>query len=155
MASIAIVLGKSGAGKSTSIKNLNPDETVVINPLQKRLPFKGSVSLYNKEKCIKKTIHSVIHQTFSDFEIIVVNDGSTDNSVERVMECSDDRIIIVHKNNGGVSSARNIGIRTATTKLLFFLDGDDTINPNCLESLYKLYLEYSEANLFCGNYSVV
>lgn len=113
------------------------------------------IPLYNKEKCIKKTIHSVIHQTFSDFEIIVVNDGSTDNSVERVMECSDDRIIIVHKNNGGVSSARNFGIRTATTKLLFFLDGDDTINPNCLESLYNLYLEYSEANLFCGNYSVV
>ena len=50
MANIAIVLGKSGAGKSTSIKSLNPDETVVINPLQKKLPFKGSSTLYNKEK---------------------------------------------------------------------------------------------------------
>lgn len=50
MANIAIVLGKSGAGKSTSIKSLNPDETVIINPLQKRLPFKGSASMYNKEK---------------------------------------------------------------------------------------------------------
>lgn len=113
------------------------------------------IPLYNKEESIKKTINSVINQTFSDFEIIVVNDGSTDNSVDRVMECYDDRIIIVHKTNGGVSSARNLGIKSAKTKLLFFLDGDDMIKPNCLESLYGLYLEYPEADLFCGNYSVI
>lgn len=113
------------------------------------------IPLYNKEVSIINTIESVVNQTFSDFEVIIVNDGSTDGSVDSVSKIDDNRIIIVNKPNGGVSSARNVGIKTAKTNLLFFLDGDDTIKPCCLESLYKLYIEHPEADLWCGNYSVI
>ena len=75
--------------------------------------FSVVIPLYNKELSIKNTIQSVLNQTFQDFEIVVVNDGSTDNSLHVLKEIDDTRIRIINKTNGGVSSARNRGIKEA------------------------------------------
>ena len=71
------------------------------------------IPLYNKEKSITDTIRSVLDQTYKDFELIIVNDGSTDNSLNFVSLINDSRIVIIDKTNGGVSSARNKGIMSA------------------------------------------
>ena len=113
------------------------------------------IPLYNKEKCIKKTIDSVLSQTFQDYEIIVVNDGSTDKSLEVVQSIKDDRLHIIDKNNEGVSATRNRGAKEANTGLLFFLDADDTIYPHCLGVLVQLRQDYPDATLWSGNYEMV
>ncbi len=83
------------------------------------------IPLYNKEKSIADTVHSVLNQTYRDFELIIINDGSKDNSLNIVQNIDDSRIVIVDKPNGGVSSARNSGIMSAKNEYLAFLDGDD------------------------------
>lgn len=83
------------------------------------------IPLYNKEKQIKRTLQSVLTQTFQDFEIVIVNDGSTDNSVIEVEKLKDPRIRLVHQKNAGVSAARNKGIEEAKYELIAFLDADD------------------------------
>lgn len=75
--------------------------------------FSVVIPLYNKELSIKNTIESVLKQTFQDFEILVVNDGSTDNSAEIVEQIDDSRIRLIHQANQGVSAARNKGIEKA------------------------------------------
>jgi glycosyltransferase involved in cell wall biosynthesis len=87
------------------------------------------IPLYNKEKQIKKTLDSILSQEFYDFEIIVVNDGSTDHSVEIVKEMDDDRIRIISQSNAGVSAARNRGISEAKGDYVFLLDADDSLLP--------------------------
>ncbi len=113
------------------------------------------IPLYNKEQRIKATVESVLSQTFSDFEIIIVNDGSTDDSVNRVSSLKDLRIRIINKENGGVSSARNRGAREAAGDWLLFLDADDLIYPNCLASLAQLSTDYPEADILTGNFETV
>lgn len=113
------------------------------------------IPLYNKEKCIKKTIDSVLSQTFQDYEVLIVNDGSTDNSLEVVQSINDDRLHIISKVNEGVSATRNRGAKEANADLLFFLDADDVIYPNCLEVLLKLRQDYSNASLWSCNYEMV
>ncbi|MQN34111.1 glycosyltransferase family 2 protein [Prevotella copri] len=71
------------------------------------------IPLYNKEKQIAKTLQTVLNQTYQNFEIVIVNDGSTDGSVEEVLRISDSRIRLVNQENGGVSAARNRGIDEA------------------------------------------
>ena len=82
------------------------------------------IPLYNKEKQIRKTLQSVLTQTFQDFEIVVVNDGSTDNSAIEVEKVKDPRIRLIHQQNAGVSAARNKGIEEARYELIAFLDAD-------------------------------
>ncbi len=96
------------------------------------------IPLYNKEKSIQDTIASVLAQTFTDFELIIVNDGSKDNSLAVVQGFSDPRIVIVGKANGGVSSARNQGILTAKNEYIAFLDGDDIWHERHLELLAEV-----------------
>ena len=84
--------------------------------------FSIIIPLYNKEKYIQNTIESALHQTFTDFEIIVVNDGSTDSSLAIVEQIEDSRIKIFSTKNGGVSKARNYGIEKAQSDLIAFLD---------------------------------
>lgn len=108
------------------------------------------IPLYNKEKTIKTTIESVLNQTFTDFEIIVVNDGSTDRSLEIVKRIDDSRIRIIDKDNEGVSITRNRGAHESSTDLLFFLDADDIIMRDCLSVLYSLSITYPKANLWTG-----
>ena len=90
------------------------------------------IPLYNKENAIVKTLQSVFDQTISDFEVVVVDDGSTDNSLEVVRAIRDARIRVIHKENGGVSSARNVGIKAAKGQYVALLDGDDLWQPNGL-----------------------
>lgn len=93
------------------------------------------IPLYNKAHTIKKTLATVLNQSYTNYEIIVVNDGSTDESALLVTGINDTRINLVNQTNGGVSSARNTGIREAKGKWILFLDADDTLLPNALKTL--------------------
>ena len=88
------------------------------------------IPLYNKEKHIKKTIDSVLNQDFSCFELIVVDDGSTDKSAEIVSQIQDNRIRLIQQSNSGVSKARNMGAQIASSSWLIFLDGDEVFIAN-------------------------
>ena len=107
------------------------------------------IPLYNKEHFVAKTIESVLSQTTNDFELIIVNDGSTDHSADIVASFSDPRIVFVEQQNGGVSSARNHGIRIAKGEFIAFLDADDTWHPEFMEQMLKLYADYPEYSFFC------
>ncbi len=92
------------------------------------------IPVYNSEKFIKETIESVLNQTYKDFEIIIIDDGSSDNSlkcVESFMKGTD--IKVMKQNNSGPSSARNLGIKSALGKYRAFLDSDDIMMPDRLE----------------------
>jgi len=97
------------------------------------------IPLYNKEKSIKQTITSVLNQSFKDFELIIVNDGSTDNSLEIVNSIQDERILILNKLNGGVSSARNEGIKAAKNEYIALLDGDDIWHIDHLKIIFDSF----------------
>ena len=91
------------------------------------------IPLYNKQKAVVHTVQSVLNQTVSDFELIVVDDGSTDNSLAVVKAIKDERVRFIHKENGGVSSARNVGIKVAKGQYVALLDGDDYWDSTFLE----------------------
>ena len=110
------------------------------------------ISLYNKEEQIVNTVHSVLQQTFQDFEIIIVDDGSTDHSVMEVKKINDACIRIVHQQNAGVSVARNRGIEEARYELVAFLDADDEWDREHLDRIYHLYLSYPKADVFATSY---
>lgn len=97
------------------------------------------VPVYNVEKYLARCVDSLIHQTYSNIEIILVDDGSTDSSGELCDKfvLSDPRITVVHKKNGGLSDARNTGIENASGEYLMFIDSDDFIMPEMIEQLYK------------------
>ena len=92
------------------------------------------ISVYNSQKFLKECLDSAINQTFSDFEVIVVNDGSTDNSLE-ILQSYSDKIKIVSKTNGGTASAINSGIKIASGEWIKVLDSDDLLYPTALEIL--------------------
>lgn len=104
--------------------------------------------LYNKEPHVKRALDSVINQTIQDFEIIVVNDGSTDKSADVVKSYSDARIRLINQKNAGVSAARNKGIDEAESRLVAFLDSDDEWMPNYLETILKLREKYPDAGMY-------
>lgn len=97
------------------------------------------IPVYNTEKYLKKCIDSILNQSFSDYELLLINDGSTDDSAKICDEYSkiDDRIKVLHKKNGGVSSARNLGLDHAKGKFVFFVDSDDYILEESLNFLKK------------------
>lgn len=110
------------------------------------------IPLYNKKNSIKSTIESVLAQSYSDFELIVVDDGSTDGSAD-VVKCFDDkRIRLISKENGGVSSARNEGIREAKSEFISFLDADDLWDKNYLENVNQLIHDFPNAGIWGVNY---
>lgn len=102
------------------------------------------VPIYNVEKFVGKCIESIIHQTHKNLEIILVNDGSTDSSGSICDQYSqkDERIIIIHQSNKGVSITRNVGIDTATGEYICFIDGDDYVMKDYVEYLLNLVVEY-------------
>ena len=110
------------------------------------------IPLYNKEKCVASTLRTVLNQTFTDYEIVIVNDGSTDNSVAEVEKVQDDRIRLIHQQNAGVSVARNRGIKEAKGDLIAFLDADDEWKPEYLTTQYHLSQKYPECSVFACNY---
>ena len=93
------------------------------------------VAVYNVEKYVSKCIESILKQTFTDFELLLVNDGSKDSSLSILKEYAlkDSRIEIIDKRNGGLSDARNTGMRKAQGKYIYFVDGDDFIEETLLE----------------------
>ena len=105
------------------------------------------IPAYNAESTILETITSVRQQTFSDFEIIVVNDGSTDRTIELLQNVEDNRLKIFSYENGGLSVARNRGIRDANGEYIAFLDADDLWTPNKLELQLKALEQHSEAGV--------
>ena len=93
------------------------------------------VPVYNVEKYLERCLDSILSQTFSDFELILVNDGSTDHSLEicRSYAEKDERILLIDQENRGLSAARNAGIAVAKGEYLGFVDSDDYIAQNMYE----------------------
>lgn len=114
--------------------------------------FSIIIPLYNKEKAIENTLKSVFHQSFTDYEVLVINDGSTDKSEEKVKSFSDERLRLISTENRGVSQARNLGISESKGKIVAFLDADDYWFPIHLESLFRLHQNFPEAGLLATNY---
>ncbi len=106
------------------------------------MPPKVSVVIpvYNVGKQLEKCLDSVVAQTFPDIEIIVVNDGSTDNSPEIIARYADkdSRIVVIDKSNEGLAYARKSGIEAAQGEYIQHLDGDDFLEPDAIELLYNL-----------------
>jgi glycosyltransferase involved in cell wall biosynthesis len=112
--------------------------------------FSVVIPLYNKEKHISDTLTSVFHQTLSDFEVIVVNDGSTDGSLAVVNSLNDPRLSIYTKANGGVSDARNYGIAKAQGDLIALLDADDKWEPEFLQEMQSIIDKYPNCGLYAS-----
>lgn len=104
------------------------------------------VPVYNAEKYLPHCIDSILAQTFTDFEVLLIDDGSTDNSGKICDEYAvkDSRIRVFHKKNGGVSSARNLGIKEAHGDWITFIDSDDWIYPNLLNDYYKYFPNHAD-----------
>lgn len=108
------------------------------------------IPVYNIEKYIERCIESIINQSYSNIEIIVVNDGSTDKSTNicENFKVKDSRIKIINKINGGLSSARNTGLDAATGEFIMFVDGDDWIDTYCIESCLEVVENNTDVVLF-------
>lgn len=111
------------------------------------------VPVYNIEKYIGQCIESILNQTFRDFELILINDGSFDYSYKICQEFAkkDARIRLFSQENKGLSAARNLGITVATGACITFIDGDDYVVTSYLENLYKVYQE-NDADIVVGDY---
>lgn len=112
------------------------------------------IPLYNKKDFILDTIKSVFNQTFNDYELIVVNDGSTDGSEKLVESLKDDRIRLFTKKNEGVSKARNYGVQKSNYDYVTFLDADDLWNDFFLETVWDLKTKYPGAKIFSTNFTI-
>lgn len=110
------------------------------------------IPLYNKEKEIGRTLLSVLSQTMSDYEVIVVNDGSTDGGVAIVQQFSDNRIRLITQENGGPSKARNSGMDKASGEWLLILDADDELEPDALKTFDYLIKKYPNERCFACNF---
>ena len=113
------------------------------------------IPLYNKEKYIKATIDSVLNQNFLDFEIIVVNDGSTDDSFKIVENIEDSRIRLYTNKNHGLSYSRNYGIKKAKAEYIAFLDADDLWVEDFLETIKHLIKTNNKNSVFATNVKVL
>lgn len=123
------------------------------------LRFSVIVPLYNKAPYVQKALESICAQTYRDFECIVVDDGSTDNSadiaqsvISSLSETDHSIIRILRQPNSGVAAARNNGVKASNGEYLCFLDADDWWEPTFLEEMDKLIKEYPDAGIYCTNY---
>lgn len=130
------------------------------------MKFSVIIPLYNKAPYIRKALESVFAQTYTDYELIVVDDGSSDNSLAIAKQCITDRcavdrhdgcrsalpVEIIEQANSGVSAARNNGVATSSGEYIAFLDADDWWEPTFLEKMAKLIEDYPEAGLYASNY---
>ena len=116
--------------------------------------FSIVIPLFNKEQYIAETLDSVIHQTFDDYEVIIVNDSSTDRSLSIVksFEIKDSRFNVYTIPNGGVSNARNFGIKRSRGEYVCFLDADDLWKPDYLKEANSLIEKYGKSNFLCFAY---
>ena len=113
------------------------------------------VAAYNAEKYVTETMESLANQSIDDYEIIVVNDGSKDHTIDilRDYESRYDNITVVDKENGGPSSARNCGLDLAKGEYVYFFDADDVLELDALEALYERAKE-KKADLVIAKYDI-
>ena len=116
--------------------------------------FSVIIPLYNKENYIEETIKSVLNQSFNDFEVIIVDDGSTDDSLKLASQLQNSKITIITQKNQGASVARNRAINAAKGKYIAPLDADDIWHKNHLSELKSLIHSFPNAGLFCNNYEI-
>lgn len=109
------------------------------------------IPVYNAERYLKETIQSVLDQTYQNFEIVAVNDGSKDYSLEILKQIDDPRLRIIDKENTGVSDTRNVAIDAAAGEYVCFLDADDYLSPQYLQRMYDVALE-KHADMVVCNY---
>lgn len=112
------------------------------------------VPVYNVARFLKKCVQSILSQTFTDFELLLIDDGSTDDSrlICDDYQKKDDRIKVVHKINGGLSSARNAGLDLAKGNYVCFIDSDDFVHVNFLERLYNS-IKDNDSDISCCNFA--
>ncbi|HIB36096.1 glycosyltransferase family 2 protein [Mesonia sp.] len=115
--------------------------------------FSVIIPLYNKEKYISATIESVLHQSFQEFEVLVINDCSTDQSLKVIQQINDDRVkVIQHRKNSGLSASRNTGIKAARGKIITFLDADDLWKEDFLFHIDQLSKKFTNCDIFATDY---
>ena len=105
--------------------------------------------VYNCERWVGRCIKSILNQTYKNIQLIIVNDGSTDNTLEICKTYENDKVVIINKENSGVSETRNVGLEKAEGKYVFFIDADDYIKNDCIENMYKKISEYSADVVKC------
>lgn len=105
------------------------------------------IPLFNKELTIADSLKSVLLQNYNDFEVVVVNDGSTDNSVEKVKSIDDSRIRLIEQENGGPSKARNTGVKNSKGEWIVFLDADDELTEGALKMMMVEVQKYPDADI--------
>ncbi|GGD03496.1 glycosyltransferase family 2 protein [Hyunsoonleella pacifica] len=109
------------------------------------------IPLYNKAHTITRTLDTVLNQTYKEFEVVIINDGSTDDGVSVIQNfTTDSRVKIINQSNQGVSVARNEGVRHAKYEYIAFLDGDDEWLPNYLSKMHEAIQKFPNAGLFCS-----
>ncbi len=115
------------------------------------------IPVYNVAKYLPRCVESVLDQSFKDLEIVLVNDGSTDRSLEIIHQyaMNDSRIIWVDKINGGLSDARNAGMQVTSGEYICFLDGDDWYDSDFVETMYLRMIKNDQCDLVCCNYRYV
>ncbi len=114
--------------------------------------FSVVIPLYNKRPHISRSVYSVLGQEFKNFELIVVDDGSTDGSVDELLNINDNRLEIISKENGGVSSARNRGIEESIGEYIAFLDADDEWSERHLANMYDLINKFPTVGMYSSAY---
>jgi glycosyltransferase involved in cell wall biosynthesis len=119
------------------------------------MPFSVVIPLYNKANFIQNCLESVLKQTHKEFEVILVNDGSTDGCETVVERFQDSRIHLVHQENKGVSTARNKAISLAKHEWIALIDADDYWYPNHLEELQNTIEQFPKADVVCNNYEIL
>ena len=117
--------------------------------------FSVIIPLYNKAPYIAKAIESVLGQTYRDFEVIVIDDGSIDQSLEVAKTFENKSITIVSQPNSGVSTARNNGVKLAKYPYICFLDADDWWHPTFLEEMKRLITDFPDAGIYGSGYYIV
>ncbi len=115
--------------------------------------FSVVIPLYNKERHIVDAVKSVLQQTYEEFEIIIVNDGSIDNSLDALKVISDPRVKIISQENAGVSMARNLGIENAAFDYIAFLDADDEWESFFLQEIYELINKFPHTGWYATGYA--
>ena len=118
--------------------------------MEKKVKISVIVPIYNVEKYLDRGIRSILNQTFKNFELILVNDGSTDNSLSICdkYKRNDKRVKLINKDNEGVSASRNLGIKISTGEFIMFVDPDDELEEDAIEYLYSLIQSYN-ADIAC------
>lgn len=122
---------------------------------QENIEISIIVPLYNKKNSILKTIQSVLQQDFQNYELIVIDDGSTDGSADLLNHIHDNRLKIYKKRNTGVSDTRNMGIKQAQGKYIAFLDADDIWDTMYLKRLHQMIQEEPDCGMYAQNFKVI